>query len=48
MVGDLAIDGLKKLDQIAYIRFAIVYLKIDDLRQSATKSTVYWKIKGNP
>jgi transcriptional repressor NrdR len=29
----MAIAGLKKLDHIAYIRFAIVYLQMDDLRQ---------------
>jgi transcriptional repressor NrdR len=32
VVGDLVIAGLKKLDQIAYIRYAIVYLRMDDLR----------------
>jgi transcriptional repressor NrdR len=31
VVGDLVIKGLKELDQIAYIRYAIVYLKLDDL-----------------
>ena len=31
MVGDLAMKGLKELDQVAYIRFAIVYLGLDDL-----------------
>ena len=31
VVGDLVIDGLKELDQIAYIRYAIVYLGLDDL-----------------
>lgn len=31
IVGDLAIQGLKELDQIAYIRYAIVYLRLDDL-----------------
>lgn len=31
LVGDLAIQGLKELDQIAYIRYAIVYLRLDDL-----------------
>lgn len=30
-VGDLVINGLKELDQIAYIRYAIVYLGLDDL-----------------
>jgi transcriptional repressor NrdR len=28
----LAISGLKELDQIAYIRYAIVYLRLSDLR----------------
>jgi transcriptional repressor NrdR len=31
IVGDMAIKGLKELDQIAYIRYAIVYLHLDDL-----------------
>ncbi|MBU4225370.1 MAG: transcriptional regulator NrdR [Chloroflexi bacterium] len=31
IVGDLTINGLKELDQIAYIRYAIVYLRLDDL-----------------
>lgn len=31
VVGDLVIGGLKALDQIAYIRYAIVYLGLDDL-----------------
>jgi transcriptional repressor NrdR len=30
-VGDMVISGLKKLDHIAYIRYAIVYLGLDDL-----------------
>lgn len=32
VVGDLVIGGLKDLDQIAYIRYAIVYLGLDDLQ----------------
>lgn len=32
VVGDLAIAGLKEMDQVAYIRYAIVYLGLDDLR----------------
>jgi transcriptional repressor NrdR len=32
VVGDLVINGLKNLDQIAYIRYAIVYLRLDDLQ----------------
>lgn len=31
VVGDMAISGLKELDLIAYIRYAIVYLRLDDL-----------------
>ena len=31
VVGDLVIDGLKEMDHIAYIRYAIVYLGLDDL-----------------
>ena len=31
VVGDLVIDGLKEMDLIAYIRYAIVYLGLDDL-----------------
>ncbi|NLN69214.1 MAG: transcriptional repressor NrdR [Chloroflexi bacterium] len=31
IVGDLVIQGLKELDYIAYIRYAIVYLQLDDL-----------------
>lgn len=32
VVGDLVIAGLKELDHIAYIRYAIVYLRLADLR----------------
>jgi transcriptional repressor NrdR len=31
IVGDMVIAGLKELDLIAYIRYAIVYLGLDDL-----------------
>lgn len=31
VVGDLVVQGLKELDYIAYIRYAIVYLQLDDL-----------------
>jgi transcriptional repressor NrdR len=31
VIGDMVITGLKELDQIAYIRYAIVYLRLDDL-----------------
>lgn len=32
VVGDMVIAGLKELDHVAYIRYAIVYLGLDDLR----------------
>jgi len=32
VVGDMVIKSLKELDQIAYIRYAIVYLRLDDLQ----------------
>lgn len=31
VIGDKVIAGLKQIDPIAYIRYAIVYLKLDDL-----------------
>ena len=31
IVGDLVMQNLKEMDQIAYIRYAIVYLGLDDL-----------------
>ncbi len=31
VVGDMVISGLKELDLIAYIRYVIVYLQLDDL-----------------
>ena len=32
VVGDMVISGLKELDHVAYIRYAIVYLGLDDLK----------------
>jgi transcriptional repressor NrdR len=31
VIGDMVITGLKEMDLIAYIRYAIVYLRLDDL-----------------
>jgi transcriptional repressor NrdR len=31
IVGDMVIGGLKELDHIAYVRYGIVYLQLDDL-----------------
>lgn len=36
-IGDMVITGLKELDQIAYIRFALVYLGLDDLQAIRTE-----------
>ncbi|MGY4676983.1 transcriptional regulator NrdR [Pasteurella sp. P03HT] len=33
LVGKLAMEELKKLDKVAYIRFASVYLSFDDINQ---------------
>ena len=37
IVGDMVIAGLKELDQVAYIRYTIVYLGLDDLRSIRTE-----------
>lgn len=37
VVGDMVINGLKNLDQIAYIRYAIVYLQLSDLQSIRTE-----------
>jgi len=33
VVGDKVMNGLKQLDLIAYVRYAIVYLDLDDLEE---------------
>ncbi len=33
VIGDRVIEGLKRLDPVAYIRYAIVYLGLDDLSE---------------
>ncbi len=43
MVGDRVIAGLKELDQIAYIRYAIVYLKLDDL--TSLRAEIDWLLE---
>ncbi|MBI3162861.1 MAG: transcriptional repressor NrdR [Chloroflexi bacterium] len=37
VVGDLVMTTLKETDQIAYIRYAIVYLGLDDLQSIRTE-----------
>jgi transcriptional repressor NrdR len=36
-VGDLVMKTLKEVDQIAYVRYAIVYLGLDDLQSIRTE-----------
>jgi transcriptional repressor NrdR len=44
-VGDLVISGLKELDQIAYMRYAMVYLRLDDLH--ALRQEIDKLLEGN-
>ena len=37
LVGDKVIRRLKNLDEVAYIRYAIVYLRLDDLESIRTE-----------
>ncbi len=37
IVGDMVMEGLKNLDHIAYIRFALVYLGLSDLQSIRTE-----------
>ncbi|HET7010909.1 MAG TPA: transcriptional regulator NrdR [Anaerolineales bacterium] len=37
VIGDMVMAGLKELDHIAYVRYAIVYLGLDDLRAIQTE-----------
>ncbi|MCQ2380522.1 MAG: transcriptional regulator NrdR [Victivallaceae bacterium] len=36
-IGDLVMEHLKKLDQVAYVRFASVYRQLQDVREFATE-----------
>lgn len=44
VVGDMVIAGLKEMDHIAYIRYAIVYLGLDDL--SSIRSEINRLLEG--
>ena len=37
IVGDMAMKGLKELDYVAFIRYASVYLQLDDLQAIRTE-----------
>lgn len=43
VVGDMVIAGLKELDLIAYIRYAIVYLQLDDL--ASLRAEIDWLLE---
>ena len=36
-VGDMVLKGLRELDEVAYIRYAIVYLNLKDLESVQTE-----------
>jgi transcriptional repressor NrdR len=38
VVGDMVVEGLKEIDPIAYIRYAIVYLGLDNLEAVRTET----------
>jgi len=46
-IGDLVIRGLKDLDHIAYIRYAIVYLPLTDLKDIQTEINELLKLEGD-
>jgi len=33
MIGELIMDGLKEIDQVAYVRFASVYRQFKDIKE---------------
>lgn len=47
-VGDMVITGLKELDLIAYIRYGIVYLQLDDLHAVRKEIDRLLKDEENP
>lgn len=47
LIGDLVIEGLKDLDFIAYIRYAIVYLPLNNLRDIQDEITNLLIVKGD-
>ncbi len=46
LIGDLVIEGLRNLDQIAYIRYAIVYLPLNNLKDIQAEINRLLEIKG--
>lgn len=41
LVGDCVIDKLRELDEVAYIRYAIVYMQLNDLQSIKTEINRY-------
>jgi transcriptional repressor NrdR len=48
VIGDMVVQGLKELDHIAYIRYGIVYLQLDDLRAIRNEIDRLLKDEENP
>lgn len=46
LIGDLVIEGLKGMDQIAYIRYAIVYLPLNNLNDILDEINRLLAVKG--
>ena len=46
-IGDMVIRGLKDLDHIAYIRYAIVYLPLTDLKDIQTEINELLELEGD-
>ena len=47
-IGALAMDKLRDLDKIAYVRFASVYRSFDDLEDLKREVDTLWEQKGTP
>jgi len=47
LIGDLVIEGLKSMDQIAYIRYAIVYLPLNNLNDILDEINRLLAVKGD-
>jgi transcriptional repressor NrdR len=46
-IGDMVIRGLKDLDHIAYIRYAIVYLPLTDLKDIQAEINELLELEGD-
>lgn len=48
VVGDMVVQGLKSLDAIAYVRYAIVYLRLDNLESVRLEINKLLEEQSNP